>query len=211
MIFSPYDNTSCGDESIGFLVFAFSLFPIILPSATIQPFNVGFQKRDSETANGTAWFANTFKKVDGSVIKLSDMALNEDQAQNNVHVKFYDKDGAVAIDNQGRKQDFIYVNPLRPAVASQGWIPGWYYFTLNGSNVNATQFKLGNQSAYWAGSVELPYGQGFGLSRAAAASSITFSGAVADEDQPLSAVNANGTSWLGNVMPVGYKLTKKTA
>ena len=41
----PYDNASCGDESLGFLVFAISLFPIILPSATIQPFNVGNKKR----------------------------------------------------------------------------------------------------------------------------------------------------------------------
>ena len=44
MIFSSYDNASCGDESTGFLVFAISLFPIILPSATIQPFNVGYSK-----------------------------------------------------------------------------------------------------------------------------------------------------------------------
>ena len=62
MIFSPYDNASSGDESIGLLVFAISLFPIILPSATIQPFNVGYQNLDSN-ASGATMMAPTFLNV----------------------------------------------------------------------------------------------------------------------------------------------------
>ena len=61
MIFSPYDNASCGDESIGFLALAISLFPIILPSATIQPFNVGYQ--EVEVPTGYYIFTPTFKNV----------------------------------------------------------------------------------------------------------------------------------------------------
>lgn len=70
MIFSPYDNASYGDESIGFLVFAISLFPIILPSATIQPFNVGYST--VELAN-----QNTLVGINYLGIGGGEMTLNE--------------------------------------------------------------------------------------------------------------------------------------
>ena len=83
---------------------------------------------------------------------------------------------------------------------------GWYYQRLNGVNVAAAQFKLGSGSTYWANDYEIPYGSSFGISRGSAATTLVFNGAVAAEDGEIEAKNASGYSWLGNVMPVDYKL-----
>ena len=75
MIFSPYDNASSGDESIGFLVFTISLFPIILPSATIQPFNVGYQNGTSIQDNN--FIAPAFMTVGCNTVDIQDIKLDD--------------------------------------------------------------------------------------------------------------------------------------
>ena len=99
----------------------------------------------------------------------------------------------------------MYVHPAR-CTAANGWVSGWYYMTLNGTNVAAAQFKLGSSSAYWANDVEIPYGQGFGINRGTAATTIVFSGAVSAVDAKIDAANASGYSWTGNVMPTDLML-----
>ena len=84
---------------------------------------------------------------------------------------------------------------------------GWYYQKLNGVNVNAAQFKLGSGSTYWANEYEIPYGSSFGLSRGTATTTLVFSGAVKNSDADVEVPNASSYSWLGNVMPVDYKLS----
>ena len=150
-------------------------------------------------ASGYTWMANTFENVGGGVTKLKEFSLSESQAPTGVRLYLLDKVGATLIDD-GKQQVFVYVHPARCTQAN-GWISGWYYFTLNGINVAAAQFKLGSESAYWANEVEIPYGQGFGLYRGTGTTTIVFSGAVSDSDANISAVNASGYTWSGNVMP----------
>ena len=159
----------------------------------------------AENANGYTWMANTFQKVDGSVTKLSDFSLSESQAPTAVKLYLLNAAGATLKDKDGKEQSFVFVHPAR-CTAANGWVTGWYHLTLNGTNIKAAEFKLGSTSAYWANDKEIPYGQGFGINRGSADTTIVFSGAVANEDKPVAAVNANGYSWMGNVMPVDYKL-----
>ena len=154
--------------------------------------------------SGYTWVANTFEKVDGSVTKLSDLAFEPAPAPTAVKLYLLSKSGATE-EIDGKKQIFIYVGPAK-CTKNNGWIPGWYYFTLNGTQVAAAQFKLGSESAYWANNVELPYGQGFGINKTTATVSIVFSGSVANEDKPIPATNS-GYTWMGNVMPTDMKLS----
>ena len=170
---------------------------------------VGYLNKSAENANNSSWLISTFQRVDGTTALLKDFVIVEDQAQNNVHLKILSKTGKIDVDtDKGLKKSFIYVNPKRPGVSSAGWIPGWYYgFQANGTTpVAATEFVKGEDSAYWAGDVEIPYGTGFGIERAAMAATLIFNGQVASKDVNLSAPNANNSSWLGNCMPVDLKL-----
>ena len=203
MIFSPYDNASCGDESIGFLVFAISLFPIILPSATIQPFNVGYMDKSAEASNGYTWMTATFQKVDGSGIKLSDLTIKESQLPTAIKLYLLSKNGATDVDSvSGKKLCFRYVHPAR-CTASNGWISGWYF----DEGCGATDYKAGSKSERWANEYPIPYGTGMGIFRSTVDATLVFSGAVASSDQEIGACNANGYTWMGNVMPVTLKLS----
>ena len=137
--------------------------------------------------------------------KLSDFAISESQLPTAINLYLLSKLGATEEDAQGRKQKFVFVHPAR-CTAANGWVSGWYFAALNGTNVAAAQFKLGSASTYWANDIEIPYGQGFGIFRTTVAATLVFSGAVAAEDKDISAVNASGYTWMGNVMPVAYKL-----
>ena len=105
---------------------------------------------------------NTFQKVDGSTTKLSDLAIAESQLPTAVNLYLLSSTGATAVDSDGRQQKFVFVHPARCTTAN-GWVSGWYYATLNGTNIAAAQFKLGSSSAYWANNVAIPAGQGFGI------------------------------------------------
>jgi hypothetical protein len=122
---------------------------------------VGYQNKTAD-ANGYTWMVNTFQKVDGSTTKLSDLAIAESQLPTAVNLYLLSSTGATAVDSDGRQQKFVFVHPARCTTAN-GWISGWYYATLNGTNIAAAQFKLGSSSAYWANNVAIPAGQGFGI------------------------------------------------
>ena len=166
---------------------------------------VGYQNKAAENANSFSWIANTFEKVGGGVVKLSDFSLSESQAPTAVSIFLLGSNGANLKDESGNSQTFVFVHPAR-CTAANGWVSGWYYKTLGGKNVAAAEFKLGSSSTYWANDYEIPYGSSFGVSRGSGATTLVFSGAVAAEDGEIEAKNANGFSWLGNVMPVDYKL-----
>ena len=150
--------------------------------------------------------ANTFKNVDGSATTLKNFSLSESQAPTGVKLYLLSKTGATLVDEDGKQQIFVFVHPARCTQAN-GWISGWYYFTLNGTQVAVAQFKLGSASTYWANDVEIPYGQGFGLNRGTSATTIVFNGEVNDKDASIPAINASGYTWMGNVMPTDMKLS----
>ena len=158
----------------------------------------------ADNANSYTWMANTFKKVDGSVVKLKDFSVKEAQAPVAVKLYFLNNNGATKPDAEGR-DGFVFVHPGM-CTEVNGWKTGWYAFRLNGAQVNAAEWKKGSESAFWANEVEVPYGQGFGINRMAAATSIVFSGQVSMEDAKIDIPNANSYTWTGNVMPVDLKL-----
>ena len=166
---------------------------------------MGYQNKAADNASGYSWIANTFEKVDGSVVQLKDFSLSESQIPTAVSLFILGSNGANLKDKDGNSQTFVYVHPARCTKAN-GWVSGWYYQTLNGVNVNAAQFKLGSGSTYWANEYEIPYGSSFGLSRGANATTLVFSGSVKNSDAEIAVPNASSYSWLGNVMPVDYKL-----
>ena len=106
--------------------------------------------------------ANTFEKVDGTVTKLCDFALLESQIPTAVQLYLMSKTGATLVDDQDRRQVFLFVHPARCTVQN-GWVSGWYYQKLGTTAVNANQFKLGTSSEYWANEITIPAGQGFGI------------------------------------------------
>ena len=122
MIFSPYDNASSGDESIGFLVFAISLFPIILPSATIQPFNVGYTTVNN---GGSAYITGgmCFVTPGGENFKLSDIKLSG-STWGTDKIQFIDP-ATSAID---LTKVYDYYGPNDGATADD---EGWYYTGTN--------------------------------------------------------------------------------
>ena len=183
MIFSPYDNASCGDESIGFLVFAISLFPIILPSATIQPFNVGYQGKESLGNSYYTFVTATFNTVDGSAMKLGDIKLD------------YDSDDATAqkvwtLDNGGAsKDDYYYVNEA--AAEFEEVAVGWYTDTSYQTPAN---------------DVSIPYGMGLALVATETSTKVLYSGAVKAEDANVNSLGGGLFYFTGNCMPVDYTL-----
>ena len=132
----------------------------------------------AENASGYSWMVNTFQKVDGTTTKLSDFTLSEAQAPTAVKLYFLNKNGATVADELGRK-GFVYVHPDK-CTASNAWVPGWYAFSMNGVNVAAAQFKLGTTSAYWANDVVIKAGQGFGVNRGTAATTLVIPSPLAD-------------------------------
>ena len=166
---------------------------------------MGFQNRAAENANSFSWIANTFEKVDGSVVQLKDFSLSESQIPTAVTLFLLGSNGANLKDKDGNAETFVFVHPARCTQAN-GWVTGWYYQNKNGVNVNAAQFKLGSASAYWANEYEIPYGTSFGMKRGTATTTLVFSGSVRNSDADVNVPNANSFSWLGNVMPVDYKL-----
>jgi len=170
---------------------------------------VGYQNKTADNASSFSWIANTFEKVDGSVVKLKDFSLSESQLPTAVTVFLLGGNGANLKDADGNSQTFVYVHPDRCKTAAgepNGWVSGWYYQRLGTANVNANQFKLGSQSTYWANEYEIPYGSSFGIKRGTAVTTLVFSGAVRASDAEIEVPNASSFSWLGNVMPVDYKL-----
>ena len=127
MIFSPYDNASCGDESIGFLVFAISLFPIILPSATIQPFNVGYQNKEiaDSTAGGSTWLLSTLPSVGVSEeqLTLSSWVVIAPEgglwSEGSVRMNTFNSAGQI-------EGDYLYLDDVQCAMF--GVEAGWYTF-----------------------------------------------------------------------------------
>jgi len=190
MIFIPYIKTLCATVSFAELA-----------SANV----VGYQNKTADNASSFSWIANTFEKVDGSVVKLKDFSLSESQLPTAVTVFLLGDNGANLKDADGNSQTFVYVHPARCTTAN-GWVSGWYYQRLGTANVAAAQFKLGSQSAYWANEYEIPYGSSFGISRGTATTTLVFSGSVRATDAEINVPNPSGFSWLGNVMPVDYKL-----
>ena len=166
---------------------------------------VGYMNKAAENANSFSWIANTFQKVGGGVVKLSDFSLSESQLPTAVSIFLLGSNGANLKDEGGNSQTFIFVHPARCTTAN-GWVSGWYYKTKNGTNAAAAEFKKGSESVLWANDYEIPYGSSFGVSRGSGTTTLVFSGAVAAEDGEIEAKNANSFSWLGNVMPVDYKL-----
>ena len=136
---------------------------------------------------------------------MKDFSLSESQLPTAVEVFFLGSNGANLKDAEGNAQTFVYVHPAR-CTAANGWVSGWYYQRLNGTIVNAAQFKLGSQSTYWANEYEVPYGVSFGVKRGAATTTLVFNGTVPSADQEIDAPNASSFSWVGNVMPTDYKL-----
>ena len=87
--------------------------------------------------------------------------------------------GANLKDVNGNSQTFVYVHPARCTTAN-GWVSGWYYQNLNGTNITAAQFKLGSSSAYWANEYDIPAGAGFGVRRGTATTTLIIPSPLAD-------------------------------
>ena len=135
--------------------------------------------KSAENASAYSWIANTFEKVDGTTVKLKDFSLSENQLPTAVTVFLLDANGANLKDASGNSQTFVYVHPARCTQAN-GWVSGWYYQRLNGTIVNAAQFKLGSQSTYWANEYNVPAGTGFGISRGTATTTLIIPSPLAD-------------------------------
>ena len=140
---------------------------------------------------------NTFEKVDGSTVKLSDFTIKENLNPTGAMLYLLDKAGATLIDKNGKKCVYVYLNPTKAGTRA---VPGWYY------DGTASKDMQGPGSAGWCNDVEIPYGAGFGLFRGTTAATLVFSGAVAQKDAELIASNASGYTWMGNVMPVDMTL-----
>ena len=166
---------------------------------------VGYQNKAAENVSSFSWIANTFEKVDGSVVQLKDFSLSESQIPTAVTLFLLGSGGANLKDKDGNDQTFVFVHPARCTVAN-GWVSGWYFQKLNGTNVAAAEFKKGDASAYWANEYEIPYGSSFGMRRGTATTTLVFSGAVRNSDAEVDLPNASSFSWVGNVMPVDYTL-----
>ena len=143
---------------------------------------VGYQNKTADNASSFSWIANTFEKVDGSAVKLKDFSLSESQLPTAVQVFLLGSNGANLKDADGNEQTFVYVHPARCTTAN-GWVSGWYYQRLGGTNVAAAQFKLGSQSAYWANEYEIPAGTGFGIKRGTAVTTLIIPSPLADNEQ----------------------------
>ena len=133
----------------------------------------------ADNASGYTWMVNTFENVGGGVTTLKDFALSESQAPTGVKLYLLNKEGATLVDADGKQQIFVFVHPARCTQAN-GWVSGWYYMTLNGTNVAAAQFKLGSESAYWANDVVIKAGEGFGIFRGTGTTTLVVPSPLAD-------------------------------
>ena len=154
MIFSPYDNASSGDESIGLLVFAISLFPIILPSATIQPFNVGYAA--STLKSGATLTAAQFANVAGSGFALVNFKPTGADVYNNVNINRLNFQGYVTetytwSDAGGESWDTpdVWVDDANNIITDVTFIPGEAIW------VNGASADQGLQSAGEVSKIDL--------------------------------------------------------
>ena len=142
---------------------------------------VGYQNKAAENANSYSWVANTFEKVGGGVVKLSDFSLSESQAPTAVTLFLLGSNGANLKDGNGNSQTFVFVHPAR-CTAANGWVSGWYYQMLGGKTVAAAEFKLGSASTYWANEYNIPAGCGFGVRRGTATTTLVVPSPIADAE-----------------------------
>ena len=140
---------------------------------------VGYQNKAAENASSYSWIANTFEKVGGGVVKLSDFSLSESQAPTAVTLFLLGSNGANLKDGSGNSQTFIYVHPAR-CTAANAWVSGWYYQTKDGTNAAAAEFKKGSESVLWANEDSVPAGCGFGISRGSATTTLVVPSPIAD-------------------------------
>ena len=194
MIFSPYDNASCGDESIGFLALAISLFPIILPSATIQPFNVGYQNKEL-TFGDNAFVVQSFVPVGVAAdeITLGNVAVTEDwdAAEGDFIAKLLPSGASSA--------EYTYLNAdYSDALGGTG--PGWYLLSeVNDGDVSVS----GCQNAVLLSQVE-----GF-LAYNNTGASLVFAGEVQKGATELKTTLGNN-AFSGNASPVDMKIADLT-
>ena len=149
MIFSPYDNASSGDESIGFLVFAISLFTIILPSATIQPFNVGYQDVGL-TANQQVIKGLLFKNTTASTIKLSEIKMVEAMSDGSTMIRWMNSDGTYSTANWTYMADKDYAefgwgDPMNFTRTEVEFKPGQAFFITPGQLVGDVSIHFAGQ------------------------------------------------------------------
>ena len=142
---------------------------------------VGYQHKTAENASAYSWIANTFEKVGGGVVKLSDFSLSENQLPTAVSIFLLGSNGANLKDEGGNSQTFIFVHPAR-CTAANGWVSGWYYKTKNGTNAVAAEFKKGSESVLWANEYSVPAGCGFGISRGTGTTTLVVPSPIADAE-----------------------------
>ena len=155
--------------------------------------------KEADNVSGYTWMVNTFEKVDGTTVKLSDLSIKENLAPTVAKLYLMSKSGATAVDEKtGKELVFVYLNPTKAGTKA---VPGWYY--------DGTQSKdmQGPGSEGWANDFEVPYGQGFGIYRTTTVATLVFSGAVANSDKEVEASNVSGYTWMGNVMPTDLTLS----
>ena len=99
---------------------------------------------------------NTFQKVDGSTVKLSDFTIKENLNPTVATLYLLSKSGATAIDKDGKECAYIYLNPTKAGTRA---VPGWYRFGTQSKDMQ------GPGSAGWCNDVKIPAGQSFGLYR----------------------------------------------
>ena len=151
----------------------------------------------ADNVSGYTWMVNTFQKIDGTTLKLSDLSIKENLNPTVARLYLLSKTGATLLDEGGNKCVYVYLNPAK---ATGGKVAGWY------RDGTASSAMTGPGSAGWCNDVEIPYGQGFGIFRTTTSATLIFSGTVANEDAELVASNVSGYTWMGNVMPVDMTL-----
>ena len=152
----------------------------------------------ADNVSGYTWMVNTFQKVDGTTLKLSDLSIKENLNPTVAKLYLLSSSGATLVDDNGNKCVYVYLNPNK---ATGTKVSGWYLDGTTSANMT------GPSSAGWANDVEIPYGQGFGIFRGTTVATLIFSGSVAAGDQDIEAKNPSGYTWMGNVMPVDLTLS----
>ena len=99
---------------------------------------------------------NTFQKIDGTTLKLSDLSIKENLNPTVARLYLLSKTGATLLDEGGNKCVYVYLNPAK---ATGGKVAGWY------RDGTASSAMTGPGSAGWCNDVIIKAGQGFGLFR----------------------------------------------
>ena len=107
--------------------------------------------------------ANTFQKVDGSTLKLSDFTIKENLAPTAATLYLLSKTGATLVDEGGNKCAYIYLNPTKAGTKA---VPGWYRMGTTSAQMQ------GPGSAGWCNDVVIKAGQGFGINRTTTAATL---------------------------------------